>query len=81
MWKRDLELAGNAGVLAIFRKLRRIPQSRTIQSPIRGNTFGKDDLAMLHALLAGEVMHEAIALVGQPNGTAISRRCDGTSAG
>jgi|GEM_PF-3791412 len=46
MRKRDLELTADTRVLALFRKLRRIPQGRTVQSPIGGNAWPrKDDLA------------------------------------
>ena len=66
MRKRDLELTADTRVLALFRKLRRIPQGRTVQSPIGGNAWPrKDDLAMLDALFSGEVMHKPVALVSR----------------
>ena len=65
MRQRDLEFPGDPRILAIFTLLGGIPQSRTVQSPFRVSPLRNDDLAMLDALPPGEIMREAVALVGQ----------------
>ena len=81
MRKRNLEFASDTSVFALFRKLGRIPQSRTIKSPIGANAFRQHDLGMLDALFPSEVMNKAIALIGQANGAPISGRCYSAAAG
>ena len=79
--QRDLEFPRDASVLAIFSLLRRIPQGRTIQSPLRIDPGRNHDLRMLDAAPPRKVMRQAIALVGQSLGGPIGRRRHGAAAG
>lgn len=81
MRKRNLEFASDTGIFAIFGKLRRVPQDRTIKSPIGGNSLRKHDLVMLHAFFASEVMHKPISLIRETNSATVGRRRDSTPAG
>ena len=65
MRQRDLEFPGDPRILTTFTFLGGIPQSRTVQRPFRASPLRNDDLAMLDALSPGEIMREAIPLVGQ----------------
>ncbi|AVH44757.1 hypothetical protein At1D1609_47160 [Agrobacterium tumefaciens] len=79
--KRDFEFAGDAGILSLFCKLGSVSQSRTIQSPVGRKTFRQHNLFMLHSLFAGEVMHKAIALIGEENRATIGGGCHSAAAG
>ncbi len=81
MRKRDFEFAGDAGVFSLFCKLGSVPQGRTIQSPIGRKTVRQHNLLMLHALFAGEVMHKAVAMIGEKDRATIGGGCHGASAG
>ena len=80
MRQRDLELPRDAGVFAVLRPLRRVPQSRSIQGPGRLDALGNDDLGMLDAGSPGKVMGQAIALVGETFGGAIGGGGDRAAA-
>lgn len=81
MRERDFEFAGNAGILALFCKLGSVPQSRTIQSPVGSHVFRQHDLTMLDTLFPGEIMHEAIAVIGEKNRATVGGGCDSAAAG
>ena len=79
MRQRDLEFTRDPRILAIFALLGGVPQSRTVQSPFRVSPLRNDDLAMLDAVTPGEIMREAVALVGQAFRRTIGGRRHGAS--
>ena len=70
--KRDLILPRDRRVLARLRLLGGIPQRRPVAHPL-GRVGGRDDLAMLDALLAGVVVDDAGALVRDLHARTIGR--------
>ena len=79
MRQRDLEFPRHPRILTTFTILGGIPQSRTVQSPFGSSPLRNDDLAMLDALPPGEIMREAVALVGQAFAGAIGGGRHGAS--
>ena len=79
MRQRDLEFPGDPRIFPIFALLGGIPQSRTIQSPFRGSPLRNDNLAVLYAVTPGEIMREAVALVGEAFRRTIGGRRHGAS--
>jgi hypothetical protein len=80
MRQGNLELARNARVLPVLGRLGGVPKRRAIPRPIGRNAFRQDDLGMFDALLAAEIMRDAVALVGQPLAGAIGGRRHGAAA-
>ena len=80
MWQRDLEFTGDPRVDPFLGCLGGVPQSRAVLGPFRVSRLRNDNLAMLDAMPPGEIMREAIALVGQAFAGAIGGRCHGAAS-
>ncbi|MBB6182125.1 hypothetical protein HNQ75_004114 [Rhizobium flavum] len=65
MRKRDLKFPGDPGILALLYKLDLVPKGGAVTGPIGRDTSGEHDFSMLHPLLSGEVMNEAIPFIQQ----------------
>ncbi|SOC89941.1 hypothetical protein SAMN05421890_4934 [Ensifer adhaerens] len=76
----DFKFTGDTRVFPAFGEFRRIPKLLAALRPFRANAIRKHDFRMLHTLLAGEVMRDAIAFVRQALAGTIGRRGNGASA-